>query len=157
MLSPEKDAPDSPAATSATQVSQSQRSTGQIDSFVPQTESLVPDDVLDMYGDEDDDVEREVVPSGAGGSEPAVPVDVEDEHDTSATNSGLSSSDVPQDINEEEDIKASTKVATTSVYNSAGRSPYDDEDEHNYEGGTAVVTERISASHSMSRSNSAQK
>lgn len=160
--------------------STSQRSSSKIHSFVPQTESLVPEDVLDMYGDDDED-DAAVEPSSDARGTSALPVDVdEEEHDVDNAVRSPRSADVPQDEFEPDlddviapaqsrlsssDGRKSSSPRSPSVYDRVGASVYDDEDEHAYSGGTAVVT-RITASHgsgsgsgsaSMSRSGSLQK
>lgn len=172
--------PSSPTGLTRSESQQNPR----LDSFVPQTESLVPDDVLDLYEDDDfGEPTAAPVPSSASLDIPTgIPSDVSDDGNDlqldQAINSPLvaerrSSTDLPEDVDAEEDSLAKLPPAvartpkaargdgsggrsTQSVYGSVGGSLYDDEDEENYEGGSVSIVSRTTASHSPGSSSMAR-
>lgn len=181
-LANETVSPSSPTGLTRSESQQNPK----LDSFVPQTESLVPDDVLDLYEDDDfGDTEAAAAPSSASLDIPTgVPSDVSDHgldshldqpavSHPAAVAERRSSTDLPEDVDDDEDTldKLPPAIARTpkaargdgdggrrsqSVYGSVGGSLYDDDDEENYEGGSVAIVSRTTASHSPGSSSMAR-
>lgn len=154
--------------------SESQRS-AKLDSFIPQTESIVPEDV-DLLEDDDD---FSAPPPPSSFAAPAVPSDILDDYvddlDIPSSPSPLArppppTIDLPEDVGQEseekEDIdnlavlarprfspsrslnKSSRATKSQSVYERVGGSLFDsDEEDVGYEGGSVSIVSRTTASH----------
>lgn len=114
---------DSPREPTPRQLSLS-HSTSSLDAFVPQTESLIPDDVLDDYGDEAPD--SPIAPPSFRSSFPipaARPI----------------SSDVPEDLDDDEVEELSSATPMTRSASGRRLPGVDDSDEEGYEGGSVTI------------------
>lgn len=144
--------------------------------FNPQTDSLVPDDILDAYDDDDFGDETTSVPSAVSPFKPDIPTGLpsdvtgEDDEDPMEMKgpalqepSPSARSDLPEDV---EDVDPLTKLPPAAtprspkpsrgdgqggrVVKSTYGSLYDSDDEPNYEGGSVAIVSRTNASHKSS-------
>ncbi|KAK4053020.1 hypothetical protein OIV83_001754 [Microbotryomycetes sp. JL201] len=159
--------PSSPAVPAVGAGEANLGETSRIDAFVPQTEALVPDDVLDMYNDDEEAEPTSNNPAHDVSATASLPQDVNDEDEPHGVASSLrvsAPSDMPEDVMDEVDAdqvpheatlarspSASGQRRVKSVHEARGSPLFNDsEDDDEYDGGSVAIVSRTVASHAPS-------
>ncbi|KAK4058757.1 hypothetical protein OIO90_000202 [Microbotryomycetes sp. JL221] len=155
---------ESPLQDSPVEAPPSASNNDKLDAFVPQTESLVPEDVLDLYNDDDEENDQGRLTHRQASLPQDVDVDEVDAHGVESSRLGQDlPQDVPNDSLEVEDEVRPTDMRriagangdrrVKSVYEAPGKSLFDEsEDDDGYDGGSVAIVSRTVASHAPSSS-----